>query len=549
MGMKSLQRTRQDSVQSIAMMPDQIVTEQKGSRSSLGKRAHRTSSSGTDTSSGTAKSGVSLTKSLETTTLFRQMQRKRAYSNRWSTLKGKALGGKSLRGKLQPRMLTVVDQVTNRRITIDMPEMSVEPPEPSKCACLVKIMIVTFFVAVCSVYFLPEDLPSGEKQFGYWFTRAILSMRSQLSKSVSSADVLKLEKEMKKWRSKGLLPHEIIQSNFDTVAHGTGSKVKDMLDNTKISLLKQDLRLDALMMQAIVKSATPLKVNKFIQYLNELFSKMHNDVTNFAKRCGGKFNANAIVANVESNIRGLQLIVDGQRGLKYVKDLYQIIEKKWGDIGEISNKPHAPAIFKQDPVALVNANVKHDNAFKILCEGFVKKFPVKPEDLGPRFEHIRHRMKGKPLTINYKAAGPKKMPRVIQKFFYKYKQDATKIVDIIRCSFIFSSVKELYIGLDRAIAHFVGANRSKTPGMAVTDCVWIKDRFNTPSANGYRDIILMIRMPGTNHWAETQFHLKEVIAYKSSHMHKLYEFMRHFPNNLEIEEVIAKSMSGGWFWR
>merc|ERR1712093_537708 len=142
----------------------------------------------------------------------------------------------------------------------------------------------------------------------------------------------------------------------------------------------------------------------------------------------------------------------------------------------------------------------------------------------------------------YKAAPIKKAPRIIQKFFYKYLQNATKIVDILRCTYVFDDVKDLYCGLFIAIEYFYAANREKNRDCKYSDCVWIKDRFNSPLKNGYRDIILMVRIPGSGIWAEIQFHLHEVLEYKDTKQHAMYELLRHFPNQGKIQEAIVNSM-------
>merc|ERR1712098_4294 len=160
------------------------------------------------------------------------------------------------------------------------------------------------------------------------------------------------------------------------------------------------------------------------------------------------------------------------------------------------------------------------------------------------------------------------MSRVIHKFFYKYNCMATKIVDILRCSFVFDNVRDLYCGLYMAIRQFHAAH----PGLDITQCLWLKDRFYEPLANEYRDIILQVRVPGTgacdltkgeDHphrnendcqadgcdgwdgnvlWAETQFHIQKVMEYKNKCQHKMYEVLRHFPNSGRIENSIVKTM-------
>jgi len=450
----------------------------------------------------------------------------------------------------------MVEETRERRDShfVDIRPMAGEPLVTSQKSNLwywvTGIVIGTALVSGLIIFFLPKNPLRGmtKRDIDLALNKTMQGAKAQLlsTKSVSGDDVVRLEEEMKKWQDNGLLPHEIIQNNLGMNHSGAKAqnRVHYLLDEAKISLLKQDLRLDALMMQALVKSATPLNVGEFIECLDKFFREMHKDISNYARECpGGKFTANTLIQYVEKNNRGLQVIVDKQEGLDRVPELCKIIEAQWGDISQKSKKPLAPSRFKQDPLALIAENKKCDKTFKAMCQGYVKTIGI-GASIPTAFKHFMQESEGFRLSINgYKEAPVKGIPRVIQKFFYKYGQDATKIVDIVRCSFVFDTVKQLYCGLDMAIRHFVAANKKKNPKLTVTDCVWIKDRFKNPVANGYRDIILMTRVPGTQLWAEAQFHLKQVISYKDTHMHKCYEIMRHFPNSGEIESAIAGFMT------
>ena len=50
-----------------------------------------------------------------------------------------------------------------------------------------------------------------------------------------------------------------------------------------------------------------------------------------------------------------------------------------------------------------------------------------------------------------------------------------------------------------------------------------KNRFKKPTASGYRDLNLLVRLPKTNLIAEVQLHLKAIADVKSGPEHDLYE--------------------------
>jgi len=286
-----------------------------------------------------------------------------------------------------------------------------------------------------------------------------------------------------------------------------------------------------------------MSADNFIEHMNTFFKGMQKDFTNMPEEFGGKLTSQAFANYVESNINGMQRVAEKLKDLDLVQHFAAIIRKR-GDISQKSQKPKAPERFKLDPAALRLENAKHDKDFKAMCQGFVDKIGGDGGDIPEAFKPYMKEKEGFGLARKgYKQAPVKGIARIIQKFFYKYGSDATKIVDIIRCSFVFDCIKELYCGLDMAIDHFVECNRQKNPKLTIKDCVWLKDRFKNPLKNGYRDIILQVRVPGTDIWAETQFHLKDCIRYKNEHQHKMYEILRHFPNDGAIQKTIVANMA------
>merc|ERR1711964_764305 len=83
------------------------------------------------------------------------------------------------------------------------------------------------------------------------------------------------------------------------------------------------------------------------------------------------------------------------------------------------------------------------------------------------------------------------------------------------------------------------------PEATVEDCLWMKDRFKYPLVGGYRDVILMVKIPnsatdddGQDLWGEIQFHLREAMD-KKGKLHKLYDVMRHFTKPEEVTKKVV----------
>merc|ERR1711964_759354 len=76
----------------------------------------------------------------------------------------------------------------------------------------------------------------------------------------------------------------------------------------------------------------------------------------------------------------------------------------------------------------------------------------------------------------------------------------------------------------------------------IKDCVWMKDRFISPIDNGYRDIILEVQLPGTELWAEVQFHIENTLSYKMMGMHGYYDVARCWeallPEGNQVNKII-----------
>jgi hypothetical protein len=110
-----------------------------------------------------------------------------------------------------------------------------------------------------------------------------------------------------------------------------------------------------------------------------------------------------------------------------------------------------------------------------------------------------------------KPPGLKGKERTLEKINTEYGGDASRITDLTRISIFYEDLDHLYQGLSLI------AERSTI--------VRIKDRFQEPLPDGYRDILLNLKM-SNEHIAEMQLHLNSIIAVKEGKGHDLYEQVR-----------------------
>jgi hypothetical protein len=110
--------------------------------------------------------------------------------------------------------------------------------------------------------------------------------------------------------------------------------------------------------------------------------------------------------------------------------------------------------------------------------------------------------------------------RAMEKIEADYKGDASRLFDICRSTIEYGSIVDLYHGLE-AIAHQLKIIR-------------LKDRFARPLENGYRDILMNVRM-ANRHICEIQLHLKQIRAVKEDE-HKRYEVTRSIEATAKREQ-------------
>ncbi|MEL6911863.1 MAG: hypothetical protein AAFO85_16925 [Cyanobacteria bacterium J06598_4] len=100
--------------------------------------------------------------------------------------------------------------------------------------------------------------------------------------------------------------------------------------------------------------------------------------------------------------------------------------------------------------------------------------------------------------------------RAEEKIAADYGGDAARITDLVRSSVIFETESQVTEALD-IIRQDMNVIR-------------VKDRFQSP-VNGYRDVLLNIRMPN-GHIAEMQLHLRSILDVKYKFGDKLYNEIR-----------------------
>jgi len=134
------------------------------------------------------------------------------------------------------------------------------------------------------------------------------------------------------------------------------------------------------------------------------------------------------------------------------------------------------------------------------------------DELAPAF-HATLRALTERVGGRYQEGPNKSRARAIEKIENDYMGDHTKLVDVVRASSIFVTFLEL--------THAVEA-------LMADGCVLVvraKDRFNKPTDFGYKDLLLNVKLEGSDHVGELQLHLQSIIDIKPA-CHRTYALMR-----------------------
>lgn len=106
-------------------------------------------------------------------------------------------------------------------------------------------------------------------------------------------------------------------------------------------------------------------------------------------------------------------------------------------------------------------------------------------------------------------AGVKSYPRAAKKVELEFDGNAQRITDLARATLIADDVPSL-------VEAYEILSREAT-------IVKVKNRFKNPAPSGYRDLMVLIQLPGSKLIAEVQLHLKAIADVKSGPEHQLYE--------------------------
>lgn len=109
-------------------------------------------------------------------------------------------------------------------------------------------------------------------------------------------------------------------------------------------------------------------------------------------------------------------------------------------------------------------------------------------------------------------SGVKSKQRALEKIEGELKGQVEQITDLARATIVADDIESLvsaYEILERE-----------------AQVMQVKNRFKTPKASGYRDLNLLVRLPGSGLLAEVQLHLRSIAEVKSGPEHDLYEIIQ-----------------------
>merc|ERR1712098_148050 len=179
---------------------------------------------------------------------------------------------------------------------------------------------------------------------------------------------------------------------------------------------------------------------------------------------------------------------------------------------------------------LYKENININDAFQQKCEDLMLELNNGSQKLGTNGKtwwsgSKQNIVYTKPEDIigEHKKAPIKKRVRTMYKFIYKYDYKASGLTDIVRTSFIFDDVSNLWAAVQKVDTAFA----------AEGGIVAMKDRLTEAPASGYSDVLLNVRFQGIV--CEVQLHLKEFIKLKGGKggMHAAYKKARHFGTAFE----------------
>jgi ppGpp synthetase/RelA/SpoT-type nucleotidyltranferase len=117
----------------------------------------------------------------------------------------------------------------------------------------------------------------------------------------------------------------------------------------------------------------------------------------------------------------------------------------------------------------------------------------------------------------------KSRTRAEEKAVADYDGDAARVLDISRATIIFDTLDDLYTAL------------AKIDGSPNVKIVRIKDRFSNPGIDGYRDILLNLKMPD-GFITELQLQLRQIFSAVKNGGHKIYLEIQAIDRRVKVEK-------------
>lgn len=121
----------------------------------------------------------------------------------------------------------------------------------------------------------------------------------------------------------------------------------------------------------------------------------------------------------------------------------------------------------------------------------------------------------------------KSRERAEKKIKHEFNGNVSMITDIVRDSIVADSIKDVVDIFDDLSQE--------------VEIVRVKNRFNSPTKSGYRDISTLVRLPKTGMVAEVQIHLREIAKVKSGAEHDVYEIIQGLERNARADNRALSS--------
>ncbi|MBX3730896.1 MAG: hypothetical protein KF858_17100 [Candidatus Sumerlaeia bacterium] len=168
-------------------------------------------------------------------------------------------------------------------------------------------------------------------------------------------------------------------------------------------------------------------------------------------------------------------------------------------------------------------------------EGKPRQVTVEPEALraeaAAKSAELLAAMERMAQALGGRVKGPrvKRLERMLEKMKEDKLPDARASLDVLAGSVIFEGLDDV-----QAALNYLAEAEDWT-------VVRIKDRFETPNVDGYRDILLNVELSG-GHVAEVQLHVEAMIEAKDAVGHLIYEASRALNQKVKAERRVYRAL-------